>query len=56
MNMQNDQEEDKMALDISKITIQYCCALKQEENKKFKVVYFLLFHDMSFHDNDSISL
>ena len=38
----------KMALDILKITMQYCCILKQEENKKYKVVYFL-----SFRDNDS---
>ena len=40
MNMQNDQEEDKMALDISKITMQYCCALKQEENKNLKSCTF----------------
>ena len=38
-----------MALDILKITMQYCCALKQEDNKKYKVIYFL-----SFRDNDSI--
>ena len=44
-----------MALDILKITIQYCCALKQE-NKKYKFVYFLSFHGMSFCDSDSISL
>ena len=50
MSTQNDQEEEKMALDILKITMQYCCVLKQEENKKYKVVYFL-----SFRDNDSIS-
>ena len=36
----NDQEGEKMALDILKITIQYCCAMKQEENKNYKVVYF----------------
>ena len=52
---QNDQEEKKMALDISQITMQYCCVLKQKENKKYEVVYFLSFRDMSFRDNDSIS-
>ena len=46
----NDQKEEKMALDILKITMQYCCVLKQEENKKYKVMYFL-----SFCGNDSIS-
>ena len=51
----NDQEEEKMALGILKITMQYCCVLKQEENKNYKVVYFLSNHDMSFLDNDSIS-
>ena len=45
-----------MALDILKTTTQYCCALKQEENKKYKIVYFLSFRDMSFRDDDSISL
>ena len=38
-----------MALHILKTTIQYCCVLKPEENKK--VVCFL-----SFRDDDSISL
>ena len=52
----NDQEGEKMALDILKTTTQYCCALKQEENKKYKIVYFLSFRDMSFRDDDSISL
>ena len=42
----NDQEEEKMALDILKITMEYWCVLKQQENKKYKVVYFLSFHDM----------
>ena len=46
----NDQEGEKMALDILKTTIKYCCALKQEENKKYKVVCFL-----SFCDDDSIN-
>ena len=46
----NDQEDEKMALDILEITMQNCCVLKQEKNKKYKVVYFL-----SFCDNDSIS-
>ena len=45
----NDQEREKMALHILKTTIQYCCVLKPEENKK--VVCFL-----SFRDDDSISL
>ena len=52
----NYQDGEKIALDISKTTIQYCCALKQEENKKYEVVYFLSFCNMSFHDDDSISL
>ena len=51
----NDQKEEKMALDILKITMQYCCVLKREENKKYKFVYFLSFRDMSFCDNDPIS-
>ena len=51
----NDQEEEKMALDILKITMEYWWVLKQQENKKYKVVYFLSFHDISFRDNDSIS-
>ena len=50
----NYQEEEKMAMDILKITMQYCCVLKQEENKKYKVVYFLSFRDMSFRNSDSI--
>ena len=51
----NDQEEEKMALDILKITMEYWCVLKQQENKKYKVVYFLSFHDIWFRDNDSTS-
>ena len=51
----NDQEEEKMALDILKNNHAVLLCLKQEENKNYKVVYFLSFRDMSFRDNDSIS-
>ena len=55
MSTQNDQEEEKMALDILKITMQYCYVLKQEEKKKYKVLFFLSFRDITFLDSDSIS-
>ena len=36
----NDQEGEKMDLHILKITMQYCCVLKQKEKKKIKSCTF----------------